>query len=127
MRYDDIINISNPPLKHQRMSMHKRAAQFSPFAALTGYEDSIDEAARLTNVRPELSDDEKKSISDKLIYLKDNPYKIKVVYFLDDPKKDGGDYFVYSGMYKRCEEGYILFEDKKKIYLDDIIEIILEE
>lgn len=127
MRYDDIIDIKNPPMNHKRMSRYKRAAQFSPFSALTGYEDSIELENLVTYERPELSDDEKNNISDKIIYLTNNPQKIKILYFDASKIKEGGMYLVYDGIFKRIEEGNVLFSDGKKIPLEDLIEIILEE
>lgn len=57
--YDDIIDLPRPKSKHEPMPMSDRAAQFSPFAALTGYGDAIDETARLTDHRIELSEEER--------------------------------------------------------------------
>ena len=69
-RYDDIINFPHhvSPTR-QRMSMHDRAAQFAPFAALVGYDDAVAETARLTEVRPELDGQEQKSINERLAYI----------------------------------------------------------
>lgn len=123
MDYSDIINYEYT-MKHKRMPMEKRAAQFSPFAALTGYEDSIDEAGRITDMKNDLSDDKAMHISNILLYLKDNPGKhISITYYEADKKKQGGSYINIKGIYKRNEEGFILLEDKTRIPVDDIIDI----
>ena len=71
--YDDIINLPHhiSPTR-QRMSMHDRAAQFAPFAALVGYDDAVAETARLTEARPELDGQEQKSINERLVYIADH-------------------------------------------------------
>ena len=68
-RYDDIINLPHHvSLTRQRMSMHDRAAQFAPFAALVGYDDAVAETARLTETRPELDEQEQRAINERLAY-----------------------------------------------------------
>ena len=94
--YDDIINLPRPvSRKRQTMPVEDRAAQFSPFAALTGYEDAIQEAGRLTKSRPELDEYEKEKINDKLQiirdWLSDDPPIINIIYFAPDKHKEGGE------------------------------------
>ena len=128
-KYDEIINIPHfDPVNHNRMSMTERAAQFSPFAALTGYSESIKETARLTKGKIELSEDIKYEIDMKLQliedHIKEKP-EVSVLYFIKDKKKSGGDYNEYSGVIRRIDKvnGKIIFQDKKVIDLNDIIDI----
>ena len=94
--YDDIINL--PPHKSKtrpKMSNHDRAAQFSPFAALTGHSAAINETARITSSKKELTEEEMYNISEKLRYITDscdNQREIRMIYFIPDSKKDGGVY-----------------------------------
>lgn len=102
MSYDDIINLPYPR-KPQRMSNHDRAAQFAPFAALTGYEAAIDETARITESAVELSDDGIAILNDKLRRLEPGE-KISVVYFQPDDRKAGGAYVRYTGRVKKLDD-----------------------
>ena len=125
-KYDEIINMEHhTSLNRKRMSLLDRAAQFAPFAALTGYDESIKETARLTDRRIELSDEEKEVISAKLGYIVTNKVKesIEVIYFVPDKSKDGGSYNAYNGAIKRVDEieRKIYFLDKKVIKLDDVV------
>ena len=72
-RYDDIINLPHhvSPTR-KRMSMHDRAAQFAPFAALVGYDDAVAETVRLTESRPELDEQEQRAINERLAYIADH-------------------------------------------------------
>ena len=128
-KYDEIINIEHfDPVNHKRMSMTERAAQFSPFAALTGYSESVRETARLTKNKKELSEDMKYEIDNKLQlideHLNEKP-EVSVLYFIKDKKKSGGDYIEYTGIIRRIDKvnGKIIFVDKKVIDLKDIIDI----
>ena len=91
--YDDIIDLPRPKSRHEPMPMSDRAAQFSPFATLTGYGDAIDETARLTDVRIELSEEERAELDYKQQYLStlDAP-TVSVTYFVPDERKSGGAY-----------------------------------
>ena len=128
-KYDEIINIPHfDPVNHNRMSMTERAAQFSPFAALTGYSESVKETARLTKGKIELSEDIKYEIDMKLQliedHIKEKP-EVSVLYFIKDKKKSGGDYNEFTGVIRRIDKvnGKIIFQDKKVIDLNDIIDI----
>ena len=130
-KYDEIINIPHfDPVNHKRMSMVERSAQFSPFAALTGYSESVKETARLTKNKKELSEDMKYEIDMKLQliedYIKEKP-EVSVIYFVKDKKKSGGDYKEYTGKIRRIDKvnGKIVFMDKIIIDLNDIIDIKL--
>lgn len=116
--YDDIINLPNPTSKnHPRMSLHDRAAQFAPFAALTGHDAAIKETARLTDERLELSDEVIMKLNDQLNMIRDNigtEQEISITYFVPDDKKSGGAYLTHSGIVKKIDE----FE-RKLIMQDD--------
>ena len=95
-RYDDIIGLDRPPSPgHPPMTMLERAAQFSPFAALTGYEDAIAEAARITDRRLELGEEAQQALDQQLQRLQalaaSRPLA-RVTRFLPDEKKEGGAY-----------------------------------
>ena len=104
-RYDDIINLPRhvSPTR-QRMSMHDRAAQSAPFAALVGYDDAVAETARLTESRPELDEKEQKSINECLAYIanhiKEQP-EARIKYFVPDEHKSGGAFIEVSGKVKK--------------------------
>ena len=129
MDYFDIISRQHPTSKkHTRMSNKNRAAQFAPFAALTGYEESIEETARLTDSRIELGEDEIKEINAKLNFIKEHIKerpKVTITYFQPDEKKDGGKYTVATGKVRRIDEfnRIIIFEDMMEIAIDEITEI----
>ena len=95
-KYDDIINLPYEKSKsHPHMSNSDRAAQFAPFAALTGYEELIRETARITEKKIMISSEKKIDISNKLEYissLKDNDIDINIIYFVKDKTKSGGKY-----------------------------------
>lgn len=127
--YDDIINYPRwNPKKHPRMSMESRNAQFAPFAALTGYEDAVKETARLTDRRIEIDEGLKQVLNSKLQYAIENSSIspiIEITYFLPDDRKKGGKYVEKIGQIKKVDtvEGYIIFKDKEKIRIDDVINI----
>ena len=128
-RYDDIINLPHPTsVKHSRMTVENRAAQFSPFAALTGYEAIVEETARLTEERAELDEQRKAVLDGKLQRLRerlgDEP-KVSIVYFRPDLLKFGGEYVSHSGRLRRIDpiERSILFADGLRVAIDDIAEI----
>lgn len=128
--YDDIINLPHHvSKKHPRMSLEARSAQFAPFAALTGYDEVIRETARLTNQRIEISEELKAILNEKLLLIKEqihNKPNITVTYFVPDSKKDGGKYISVKGKVLKIDEykQNIIFENKIKIPISDIIEII---
>ena len=128
--YDDIINLPHfEPKKHPRMSIEARAAQFAPFAALTGYGDLVKETARLTDVRRELDEEEKNIINNKLQILQNRIKKFPqatITYFVPDKKKSGGEYVTITGNIKKIDEykGLIILTNKEEILIDEIIEIL---
>ena len=128
-RYDDVIYRQHPTSKkYPRMSRMNRAAQFAPFAALTGYEESIEETARLTDRRIELSEYEIEELNAKLNFIqehiKERP-EVTITYFQPDERKEGGAYITVTGKVRRIDEvnGVLVFEDEKIICLETIIEI----
>lgn len=127
--YDDIINLPHHvSSKRPQMSMLDRAAQFSPFAALTGYDDAIQETGRLTDEKINLSEEEKETLDRKqqilLEKLSDYP-ALTITYFVPDAKKSGGAYATISGRLKKIDgfERRMLLTDGTKIPLDDVADI----
>ena len=128
--YDDIIDLPRPKSKHEPMPMSDRAAQFSPFAALTGYSDAIDETARLTDRRIELSEEESAELDYKQQYLStlDSP-TVTVTYFVPDERKTGGAYVTHTGVLKRVDEveRMVVFKDGLRVPLDEVMDIKCEQ
>lgn len=127
--YDDIINLPHHvSTKHPRMSASDRAAQFSPFAALTGHEAAIAETARLTDTRPVLDESRKRELNDRLqIILEHISLKPEtaITYFVPDAKKTGGSYHQALGTVKKFNETEhsIVMENGTVIPINDILEI----
>ena len=127
--YDDIINLPHHvSTTRPQMSMLDRAAQFSPFAALTGYDAAIKETGRLTDEKIELDEDRKAALDMKqanLIEMIDEQPEISITYFLPDTKKSGGAYVTVTGNLKRFDEyeRLLILTDGKKIPMDDIADI----
>ncbi len=128
--YDDIIDLPRPKSKHEPMPMSDRAAQFSPFAALTGYGDAIDETARLTDHRIELSEEERTELDYKQQYLStlDSP-TVTVTYFVPDERKSGGAYVTHTGALKRIDEveRAMVFADGTRVDMDEVVGIELNK
>jgi uncharacterized protein (UPF0248 family) len=127
--YDDIINLPHHvSATHPHMTAIDRAAQFSPFAALTGYDAAIKETARLTDERIELDDSMKDALSDKLQIiaerLKEHP-EIAINYYQPDAKKNGGAYVTAVGPVKKIDEyeRIVFMTDGTAIPIDEIISI----
>lgn len=124
--YDDIIDIPRPKSAHEPMPMSDRAAQFSPFAALTGYDDAIDETARLTDERIELTEEQRAALDYKQQYLAalDSP-TVTVTYFVPDERKSGGAYVTHTGTLKRVDEveRVLVFADGVGVEMDEVIAI----
>ena len=132
-KYDDIINLPHyEPKYHPRMSKYKRSAQFAPFAALVGYDEQVQECSRLTDKRLEIDDELKEKINYKLNkineLIKNNPV-VEITYFIPDVKKDGGKYITEKGNVKRIDyiNRFIKFTDNKKIILDDVIDVKIND
>lgn len=132
-KYDDIINLPHyEPKYHPRMSKYKRSAQFAPFSALVGYDEQVKECSRLTDKRLEIDDELKEIINNKLNkineFIKNNP-EVEITYFIPDVKKAGGKYVTEKGNVKRIDfiNRFIKLTDNKKIVLDDIIDITIND
>lgn len=121
-KYKDIINLPHHVSKTRKpMSLYNRAAQFAPFAALTGYDDAIKETARLTEQRIELSDELKNMLNKKIKLIIENiklQPEVAITYFVPDNKKSGGVYKTISANVKKIDEveKCIIFTNKLKIF-----------
>lgn len=127
--YDDMIGLPHPvSAKHPQMPVSDRAAQFSPFAALTGYEAVIREAARLTDTAVELDEDSKEALDEKLRLvqeqIREHPV-LTVVYFEPDAKKAGGAYITVTGAIKRIDpvKRHLVMMDGTVIRMEDVVEL----
>ena len=123
-RYDDIINLPHhvSPTR-KRMSMHDRAAQFAPFAALVGYDDAVAETARLTEVRPELDEQEQRAINERLAYIADHIHEqteVRIKYFVPDEHKSGGEILEFNGIVRKIANGIIVTADGLNIGIKNI-------
>ena len=130
-RYDDIIKLPHhiSPTR-QRMSMHDRAAQFAPFAALVGYDDAVAETARLTENRPELDEQEQRAINERLAYIAehiDEHPEVRIRYFVPDKHKSGGAIVEVFKIVKKISatDGTIVMADGCKIRLSDIVDLCM--
>ena len=127
--YDDIIDLPHPTsAKHPRMPVADRAAQFSPFAALTGYEAAVQETARLTDERIELHEDELAALDEKLrtvLAWNGEAPLVSITYFQADDRKAGGSYNTAQGYIRKLDElrRVIVMQDGSKIPVDDVLEI----
>ena len=127
--YEDILNLPHHVSKTRpQMSMLDRAAQFSPFAALTGYDDAIKETGRLTDEKIEMDEDREAALDMKQAYLIemiDEQPEISITYFLPDTKKSGGAYVTVTGNLKRFDEyeRLLILTDGKKIPMNDFADI----
>ena len=127
--YDDILHLPHPTSKrHPRMPIVDRAAQFSPFAALTGHKAAIEETARVTDRRIELDEDAKEQLDQMLQLLLeriDEQPEITVTWFSPDKKKAGGQYHTATGKLKRIDtqESRLILTDGNQIPLEDLLEI----
>ena len=127
-KYESILSLPyNKSTKRRNMSLNDRAAQFAPFSALNGYEESLKEVSRVTIEKKELTQDDKDIISAKLNFITVNKLteEIKITYFIPDNKKTGGKYQTISKQIKRIDEPnkIIYFLDKTSIKIEDIIDI----
>ena len=131
--YEDIINLPHHVSSTRaQMSMMDRAAQFSPFAALTGYDAAIKETARLTDQKIELDDYEKEEINDKIQLIAEHlgeDFEVVITFFQPDGKKAGGAYVDALGVVKKIDEyeRMIVLREGRKVPIDDILQIELSE
>ena len=130
-RYDDIINLPHHVSESRpQMSRWNRAAQFSPFAALTGYDAAIRETARLTDERIELDESRCAEISEKLRLLHENQTErptASITYFVYDKYKGGGSYVTTTGEIKKVDPVYhiVIMADGTVIDMEEIVEVHL--
>ena len=127
--YEDLIHLPHHiSATRPQMPMSDRAAQFSPFAALSGYDAAIREAGRLTHEKRELSEEEKEALDRKqqyLISMMEEQPRVTITYFVPDAKKSGGAYLTKIGNLKRIDEyeRWMMLTDGTKIPLDDVADI----
>ena len=127
--YEDIIHFPRPiSSKRAKMSMTERGAQFSPFAALVGYDAAIQETARLTECRRELTEGEIFFLNEKLQWIcsriSQHP-SVQITCFVPDDRKTGGSYVTLSGQVKKVDNygKSLLLTDGRCIPFDDILSI----
>ena len=132
--YKDIINMPypNPEIEKDFPDKVNREAQFAPFAALTGYDDTVEETARLTHNRIDLDETAKEELSRKLAYIRDNiktMSQVTITFFVPDDKKDGGEYVSVTDRVKKIRsfENDIVMQDNTVIQIEDIISVEGEE
>ena len=130
--YDDIIRLPHHVSRnHPQMPLRDRAAQFAPFAALTGYEAAVGETARLTSERRELdpqdAEELNRRLTDLAARLKDRP-DVTVEYFVPDERKSGGAYVTVTGRVRHISvsERLLVMEDGTVIPLDEVVSLIGE-
>lgn len=132
-RYDDIINLPHHQSKERpHMSLHDRAAQFAPFAALTGHEDAIKETTRLTENELLLDESIKAEINNKINGLSKHlseKWNVSVTYFKPDEKKTGGAYLTDIGIVKKINEAekILIMDSGMKIQMEQIYGIEIEK
>lgn len=130
-KYKDILYLPHHiSPTHRRMTMAERAAQFSPFAALVGYEEAIQETGRVVDQRIELSEDEKAVLDRKRQVIlaaleRGERPEVTVTYFQPDQKKDGGEYVRHTGIVKKYKEAQnaLAFIDGTEIPLRSIFDL----
>lgn len=128
-KYGDMLKLKRPQsTRHPPMSLAERAGQFSPFAALSGHEEAINETARETAGKIALSEEEKFLLDEKLNIIRQNltaKVPVSFLYFQKDEFKAGGAYLKKSGIVKKIAETErkIIFEDKSFLCISDILAI----
>ena len=125
-RYDDLLDLPHHvSVVHPHMSLYDRAAQFAPFKALTGYEDDVEETARLTDHRVELDEERIEQLDARLQlleeHLADAP-TVSITYFVPDARKDGGSYETVSGIVKKIDgvQRVLILRDGRQIAIGDV-------
>ena len=131
--YEDIINLPHHiPKKHRPMPREARAAQFAPFAALTGYESDVNEAARYTGKRRELGEYETERLNRRINEIRDGIHgntEVIITYFKPDEKKAGGEYLNIGGRVRKIDDygRTLTLTSGALIPLDDISEIVFKD
>lgn len=127
--FEDILNMQypNPEIEKDFPDKILRAAQFAPFAALTGFEEEVEETARLTDSKVELDEYQKAELNDKLLFLNnsEDDEEVSITYFVPDKKKSGGAYITKKGIVLKIREYEkdVVMDDGSEIPIDDIIAI----
>lgn len=131
--YEDMLELPHPVSKmHPQMPRRDRAAQFAPFAALTGYEEAVREAARITEEKMILDEDSKVQLDWKLRCLqekvKEQPI-ITVMYFVKDERKKGGKYVTVTGVLKRIDSytHQFILENGEEIPVEDVVSLEIDD
>ncbi|MBO4760138.1 MAG: hypothetical protein J5520_00155 [Bacteroidales bacterium] len=129
--YDNIIGLEyKGPARHPRMSMHDRAAQFAPFAALTGYDEVITETGRITGSKAELDERQMEELNKAMAAirerLREHP-EVMVTFFQKDGRKAGGAYYRTQGHVRNIDDGYrmLVLAEGPSIPLDDLFSMTL--
>ena len=128
-KYDDIINLPHhESTKHPKMPALDRAAQFLPFAALTGHDAAVRETARLTDNKMELDEIRKEELNEYLQLIRTQlmqKSQVSITYFVPDTKKEGGAYFTITGTIRKIEEirHQVIMENGTVIPMNNIYEI----
>ena len=126
-KYKDIINLPHKQSsKRPHMSLLDRAAQFAPFAALTGYDDAIKETGRLTDERIEMSEEKLATLNARYQILVDHlgeEPEVAITYFVPYIYKTGGSYITTTGVVKKLDtyERLITMVDGARILMDDVL------
>lgn len=127
--YQDIIDLPRHiSTTRKKMSLRDRSAQFSPFAAVSGYDTAIKESSRLTEERIILDENAKALLDEKLRIIQDqlnNSQEVEFIYFVPDQLKSGGQYVSLNGVLKKIDsyENHLLLMDGTIISIDDILDI----
>ena len=128
-QYNDILNIPypNPEIEKDFPDKILRAAQFAPFAALTGYDEAVEETARLTDSKLELDEYQKAELNDRLQFLNNSEEDeaVSITYFVPDKRKSGGAYITKKGIVLKVREYEkdVVMDDGTEIPIDDIMAI----
>lgn len=122
--------MDRPKSKYPKMSMSDRAAQFAPFAALTGHKEAVIEQGRITQEKRILSNEEKLEINEKIVEMVNLKSGCRITYFEKDKTKCGGKYIQNVVSFKRMDElnKTLFFKENIQIQIDDIVDIeVLEQ
>ena len=122
--------MARPTSKYPKMSMSDRAAQFAPFAALTGHKEAVIEQGRITQEKRILSNEEKLEINEKIVEMVNLKSRCRITYFEKDKTKSGGQYMESVLSFKRIDElnKVLYFKENIQIQIDDIVDIeVLEK
>ena len=121
--YEDIVDLPHHVSStHIPMPMNKRAAQFAPFAALTGYGDAVAETARLTDDRVDLTEDAVNELNRQIYEASASGRETRIVHFVQDDRKAGGSYMETVGKIRKIEFGEIILEDGSRIRTENIVD-----